>query len=142
MVEPIALIGFGCRFPGDADTPSKLWDFLKNPKNLSRKPPATRYNADAFYHAEGTHHGTTNATNSYFLEDEGRSNVGAFDAGFFNIQAGEVDSMDPQQRMLMEVVYDGMCASGQPVEKLKGSDTSVFVGLMCDDYQSMLVRPD
>ncbi|KAI0139914.1 hypothetical protein F4776DRAFT_677192 [Hypoxylon sp. NC0597] len=137
-LEPIAVIGFGCRFPGGADTPSKLWSVLRDPKNLSRKPSADRFNVDAFYHPVGTHHGTTNATQSYFLEDSERSNVAQFDAGFFNIQPAEVDAMDPQQRMLMEVVYDGLCASGQPMEKLRGSDTAVFVGLMCDDYQSML----
>ncbi|KAI2472698.1 hypothetical protein F4781DRAFT_318834 [Annulohypoxylon bovei var. microspora] len=137
-LEPIAVIGFGCRFPGGADTPSKLWSVLHNPENLSKKPPTDRFNVDAFYHPVGTHHGTTNATQSYFLEDTERSNVAQFDAGFFNIQPAEVDAMDPQQRILMEVVYDGLCASGQPMEKLRGSDTAVYVGLMCDDYQSML----
>ncbi|XDG10245.1 hypothetical protein ABKA04_009860 [Annulohypoxylon sp. FPYF3050] len=137
-LEPIAVIGFGCRFPGGADTPSKLWSVLRNPENLSKKPPTDRFNVDAFYHPVGTHHGTTNATQSYWLEDSERSNVAQFDAGFFNIQPAEVDAMDPQQRILMEVVYDGLCASGQPMEKLRGSDTAVYVGLMCDDYQSML----
>ncbi|OTB01644.1 hypothetical protein M426DRAFT_212039 [Hypoxylon sp. CI-4A] len=138
QLEPIAIIGFGCRFPGGADTPSKLWSVLKDPQNLSRKPPASRFNVDAFYHPVGTHHGTTNATHSYFLEDSERSNVAQFDASFFNIQPAEVDAMDPQQRILMEVVYDGLCAAGQPMEKLRGSDTAMFVGLMCDDYQTIL----
>ncbi|KAI1205247.1 uncharacterized protein F4807DRAFT_471239 [Annulohypoxylon truncatum] len=138
LLEPIAVIGFGCRFPGGADTPSKLWSLLRNPEDLSKKPPADRFDVDAFYHPVGTHHGTTNATQSYWLEDSERSNVAQFDAGFFNIQPAEVEAMDPQQRILMEVVYDGLCASGQPMEKLRGSDTAVYVGLMCDDYQSML----
>lgn len=137
-MEPIAIIGFGCRFPGGSDTPSKLWSMLCNPENLSRKPASSRFNVDAFYHPVGTHHGTTNATRSYWLEDADRSNVAQFDAGFFNIQPAEVDAMDPQQRLLMEVTYDGLCAAGLPMEKLRGSDTAVFVGLMCDDYQSML----
>ncbi|KAI1090949.1 hypothetical protein F5B19DRAFT_493920 [Rostrohypoxylon terebratum] len=137
-LEPIAVIGFGCRFPGGADTPSKLWSVLRDPENLSKKPPTDRFNVDAFYHPVGTHHGTTNATQSYWLEDSERSNVAQFYAGCFNIQPAEVDAMDPQQRILMEVVYDGLCASGQPMEKLRGSDTAVYVGLMCDGYQSML----
>ncbi|KAK3299648.1 polyketide synthase [Chaetomium fimeti] len=138
MPEPIAVIGSGCRFPGGADTPSKLWSVIHHPEDLSRKP--SRFNIDPFYHPVGTHHGTTNATKSYWLEDDGRSNVTKFDAGFFNIQPGEVDAMDPQQRLLLEVVYDALCAGGQPMEQLRGSDTAVYVGMMCDDYNTMLVR--
>ncbi|KAL8809367.1 MAG: hypothetical protein Q9200_003471 [Gallowayella weberi] len=140
MAEPIAVIGAGCRFPGNADTPSKLWSLIQNPHDLSRKPLPSRFNIDTFYHPVGTHHGTTNATKSYWLEDSGRSNVSQFDAGFFNIQPGEVNAMDPQQRLLMEVVYDSLCAAGQPMENLRGSDTAVYVGCMCDDYNTMLTR--
>ncbi|KAL8658880.1 MAG: hypothetical protein Q9202_007392 [Teloschistes flavicans] len=74
-----------------------------------------------------THHGTSNATKSYWLEDSERSDVSQFDAGFFNIQPSEANAMDPQQRLLMEVVYDGLCAAGQPMEKLRGTDTAVYV---------------
>lgn len=141
MVEPIAIIGSGCRFPGGSDTPSKLWSLLQSPHDLSRKPSSSRFNIDSFYHPTGTHHGTTNATKSYWLEDDDqRSNVERFDAGFFNIQPAEADAMDPQQRLLMEVVYDTLCAAGQPIEKMRGSDTAVYVGCMCDDYNTMLTR--
>ncbi|EFQ96791.1 hypothetical protein MGYG_08716 [Nannizzia gypsea CBS 118893] len=140
MLEPIAIIGSGFRFPGGADTPSKLWSVIHNPRDLSSKPPASRFDIDAFYHPVGTHHGTTNATKSYWLEDTNKSNVAKFDAGFFNIQPSEVDAMDPQQRVLMEVVYDGLCAAGQPMERLRGSDTAVYVGLMSDDWSTMLTR--
>jgi acyl transferase domain-containing protein len=140
MVEPIAVIGTGCRFPGGADTPSKLWSVIHEPRDLSRKPSDSRFNIDAFYHPVGTHHGTTNATKSYWLEDDERSNVTQFDAGFFSIQSAEADAMDPQQRLLMHVVYDSLCAAGLPMEKLRGSDTAVYVGSMCDDYNTMLTR--
>lgn len=140
MPEPIAIIGTGCRFPGGADTPSKLWSLIKEPSDLSRKPSASRFNADLFHHPVGTHHGTTNATKSYWLDDDNRSNVSLFDASFFNIQPGEVEAMDPQQRLLLEVVYDGLCAAGLPMEKYRGSDTAVYAGMMCDDYNIMLNR--
>ncbi|EGD86562.1 hypothetical protein H112_05064 [Trichophyton rubrum D6] len=140
MIQPIAIIGSGFRFPGGADTPSKLWSVIHNPRDLSSKPPASRFDIDSFYHPVGTHHGTTNATKSYWLEDTDKSDVTKFDAGFFNIQPSEVDAMDPQQRVLMEVVYDGLCAAGQPMEKLRGSDTAVYVGLMSDDWSTMLTR--
>lgn len=140
MVEPIAVIGMGCRFPGGANTPSKLWSVIHEPQDLSRKPSDSRFNIDAFYHPVGMHHGTTNATKSYWLEDDERSSVTHFDAGFFSIQSAEADAMDPQQRLLMHVVYDSLCEAGLPMEKLRGSDTAVYVGSMCDDYNTMLTR--
>ncbi|KAJ5928233.1 hypothetical protein N7466_007189 [Penicillium verhagenii] len=140
MVEPIAIIGSGCRFPGGSDTPSKLWELIKDPLDLSSKPPPSRFNIDPFYHPVGAHHGTTNATHSYWLEETDRTSITKFDAGFFNIQPSEVDAMDPQQRVLMEVVYDSMCAAGQPMENLKGSNTAIYVGMMSDDWNTMVTR--
>lgn len=140
MIEPIAVIGSGCRFPGGSDTPSQLWSLIQDPHDLSKRPPASRFDIDTFYHPVGTHHGTTNATKSYWIEDNDRTNVHRFDAGFFNIQPSEVDAMDPQQRLLMKVVYDSLCAAGQSMERLRGSDTAVYVGMMSDDWSTMLTR--
>jgi hybrid polyketide synthase/nonribosomal peptide synthetase ACE1 len=134
MPEPIAIIGTACRFPGGCDSPSKLWELLKNPRDISKKVPSDRFNVDHFYHPEATHHGTTNATKSYFLEE----NIAQFDAQFFNIQPMESDAVDPQQRLLLETVYDSICTAGLPMENLRGSSTAVYVGMMCDDWSTMV----
>ncbi|KAM0228605.1 hypothetical protein ACHAPO_010577 [Fusarium lateritium] len=134
--EPIAVIGSACRFPGGSDSPSKLWELLKEPRDLLSKVPQERYNADAFYHADATHHGTTNVRHSYFLSEDPSS----FDNNFFNIQPGEAEAIDPQQRLLMEVVYQGLCSAGQTIEGLRGSPTSVYVGVMCDDWSGIITR--
>ncbi|KAJ5429252.1 hypothetical protein N7491_006268, partial [Penicillium cf. griseofulvum] len=134
MPEPIAIIGTACRFPGGCDSPSKLWELLKNPRDISKKVPLDRFNVDHFYHPEATHHGTTNATKSYFLEE----NIAQFDAQFFNIQPMESDAVDPQQRLLLETVYDSLCTAGLPMENLRGSSTAVYVGMMCDDWSTMV----
>ncbi|KAE8132029.1 hypothetical protein BDV38DRAFT_297328 [Aspergillus pseudotamarii] len=134
MPEPIAIIGIGCRFPGGCDTPSKLWELLRDPYDISKKVPSDRFNVDNFYHPEATHHGTTNATKSYFLEE----NIAHFDAPFFNIQPMESDAIDPQQRLLLETVYDSLCTAGLPMENLRGSSTAVYVGMMCDDWSTMV----
>ena len=42
--------------------------------------------------------------------------------------------------MLMETVYESLCAAGQTIEGLRGSSTAVYVGLMCDDWSGMLGR--
>lgn len=131
---PIAIIGTACRFPGDLDNPSKLWSFLQNPRDLLTKIPPSRFNADAFYHRDGAHHGTSNVTESYFLSSDPRR----FDAGFFGIKPVEAHSMDPQQRVLLEVVYEALEAAGLTMERLAGTDTGVFVGLMCADFSDHL----
>ncbi|KAJ5149740.1 hypothetical protein N7448_001318 [Penicillium atrosanguineum] len=132
--EPIAVIGSSCRFPGGSDTPSKLWELLKTPTDLLRKVPESRFNINAFYHPDPIHHGTTNVQSSYFLDE----NPGKFDTNFFGIPPKEAESIDPQQRLLMETVYDALCAAGLPMESLRGSSTAVYVGLMCDDWSSMV----
>lgn len=51
--------------------------------------------------------------------------------------------MDPQQRLLLETVYEAVEAAGMTIEGLRGSDTAVYAGLMCGDYDSLLLRdPD
>lgn len=48
--------------------------------------------------------------------------------------------MDPQQKLLLEVVYEAVEAAGYSMHDLQGSDTAVFVGQMTDDYRDVLFR--
>ncbi|OOQ90641.1 putative hybrid NRPS/PKS enzyme [Penicillium brasilianum] len=137
--EPIAVIGSGCRFPGDSNSPSKLWELLRYPRDVLSTIPESRFNPEGFYHPDGLHHGTSNVKHSYLLtEDPFR-----FDAQFFGVKPVEANSMDPQQRLVLETVYEGLESAGLAVNKLHGSDTAVYVGVMGGDYADMLNRdPD
>jgi acyl transferase domain-containing protein/SAM-dependent methyltransferase len=135
-MEPIAIIGTGCRFPGASSTPARLWELLRAPRDISSKVPSERFNIDGFYHPDGGHHGTTNTQESYFLTE----NVRGFDASFFNISASEAECIDPQQRILLETVYESLEAAGLRLEDLQGSKTGVFCGVMCDDYGHIMMR--
>ncbi|KAI2888312.1 hypothetical protein CBS76997_8218 [Aspergillus niger] len=132
--EPIAIIGTGCRFPGSATSPSRLWELLSNPRDVASKPPSERFNADAFYQAGKARPGMTNAPESYFLQQDVRT----FDAPFFKISPAEAASMDPQQRLLMEVVYESLERAGLPLQRLQGSSTGVYCGSMNNDYGQLL----
>lgn len=135
--EPIAIIGTGCRFPGGASTPSKLWDLLRSPRDVSRDLlSAGRFDQRGFYHPDPQFPGHSNVRKSYLLEE----NVANFDARFFNLQVAEAAAMDPQQRILLETVYEGLEAAGKTLEGLKGSDTGVYVGMMYGDYESQQYR--
>lgn len=126
--EPIAIVGSSCRFAGGATTPSKLWNLLKDPRDVLSK--IDRFDAEHFHHPNGQYHGTSNVRHAYMIEDD----VKAFDAQFFNIQAGEAESIDPQQRLLLETIYEGIESAGLTLESLQGSATGVYVGVMCEDY--------
>ncbi|KJZ80344.1 hypothetical protein HIM_00194 [Hirsutella minnesotensis 3608] len=131
--EPVAIIGTGCRFPGGASSPSRLWDLLRSPRELARKVPADRFNIDAFYHPDGQYHGRTNVKESYFLDEDIRT----FDAGFFNISPTEAIAMDPQQRLLLETVYESLDTAGLRMDALQGSMTGVFCGTLRNDYSQI-----
>ncbi|KAL1875163.1 putative Hybrid PKS-NRPS biosynthetic cluster [Diaporthe australafricana] len=133
--EPVAIIGSGCRFPGGANTPSKFWELVQNPRDLLQKvPPKRRFHPEAYFHDDPEHHGSTNVQASYFLDED----PAEFDNGFFNIQPAESEAVDPQQRILLETIYDALCAGGQTLKGLRGSSTAVMVGMMCDDWGNMM----
>ncbi|KAI0975861.1 hypothetical protein F4678DRAFT_484062 [Xylaria arbuscula] len=134
--EPIAIVGSSCRFPGGATSPSKLWDLLEKPRDVVQEIPATRFNTKAFYHTNSQHHGSMNVKHAYLLENDPR----AFDHNFFSISPKEAEAMDPQQRMLLETVYEGIESTGYSMQQLRGSATAVFVGCMSFDYQFAAMR--
>lgn len=134
--EPIAIVGSACRFPGGANSPPALWKLLKDPRDVGVEIGPDRFDARTFYHPDGSHHGTSNVLRSYLLEDD----VRVFDAAFFNLSPNEADSMDPQQRLVLETVYESLEAGGHTLESLRGSDTAVYVGTMTADYNDTLTR--
>ncbi|KAK4245506.1 polyketide synthase [Corynascus novoguineensis] len=138
IAEPIAIIGTACRFAGGATTPSRLWELLANPVDLTREIPAERFNIEAFYHPDGEHHGTTNSPKAYFIDQDHR----VFDAGFFNISPKEAEAIDPQQRMLLEVVYEALESAGYTLQQYAGKKVAVFAGLMSGDYDTLSQRDE
>lgn len=113
---------------------SKLWELLKNPRDVSERiSESGRFNLDRFYHPEASHNGTTNTQRGYLLSE----NVRHFDAKFFSMQPGEAEAVDPQQRILLEVVYEAVESAGLTINGLSGSDTALYVGIMCQDFFTM-----
>ncbi|OPB43455.1 putative lovastatin nonaketide synthase protein [Trichoderma guizhouense] len=135
-LEPIAIVGSACRFPGGVNSPSALWKLLEDPKDVCTDIPSDRFDTTGFYHPDGKHHGATNVRKSYLLQEDLR----LFDTAFFNISPNEADSMDPQQRILLETVYEALEAGGHTMESLRGSDTAVFTGTMGVDYNDTGIR--
>lgn len=116
--EPVAVIGVGCRFPGDIDGLERLWDFLTEKKcAITAYPDRGFTNAGTFAESGG------------FLKD-----VAGFDNRFFDIPPDEALRMDPQQRLLLEVSWEALEHAGIIPESLRLSRTGVFVGVSSTDY--------
>jgi aspyridone synthetase (hybrid polyketide synthase/nonribosomal peptide synthetase) len=135
--EPIAVIGSACRFPGACSSPSKLWDLLQQPRDVLKEFHPERLNLSRFHHKSGDTHGATDVGNkSYLLEEDTR----LFDAAFFGISPIEAAGMDPQQRILLEAVYETFESAGVTLDELRGSFTSVHVGCMTSDWANIQAR--
>ncbi|KAI9054258.1 hypothetical protein LZ554_001426 [Drepanopeziza brunnea f. sp. 'monogermtubi'] len=134
--EPIAIVGTGCRFPGGASSPSKLWEMLLDKRDALRAIPMDRWNSEGFHHSNGERAGALNVKHAYLL----RENVREWDASFFGINPREAEAVDPQHRILLETVYEAMESGGFTMEAMQGSDTAVYVGVMTADYCEMLLR--
>ncbi|KAJ5773670.1 hypothetical protein N7457_008566 [Penicillium paradoxum] len=136
LQEPLAVVGMACRLPGHSTTPKKLWKFLERGGIAVNDTPSTRFNLSA--HHDGSKKPKTMRTpGGMFIED---ADPRDFDAGFFGISGADAAAMDPQQRQLMEVVYECLENSGTTLEKLDGARVACHVGSYAVDYDAIQAR--
>jgi acyl transferase domain-containing protein len=133
--EPIAIIGVGCRFPGGVADPAGFWRLLRNGVDAVAELPAGRWDVDELYDPDPEAVGRTYVRAGGFLAD-----VDQFDADFFGISPREAQSLDPQQRILLETAWEALERAGLTRERLRGSRTGVFVGITNVDYGRRLAR--
>ena len=135
MVDPIAIIGIACRFPG-ARNKEAFWQLLREGVDAITEVPKDRWNVDAFYDPTPGVPGKMITRWGGFLE-----RIDEFDSQFFGISPREAVRMDPQQRLLLEVAWDALEDAGQVVERLAGTRTGVFIGISGNDYGRMQMFP-
>jgi phthiocerol/phenolphthiocerol synthesis type-I polyketide synthase A len=134
--EPIAVVGMGCRLPGGVETPAQYWRLLQDGASGIVEVPAERWDADAFYSDDHTVPGTICSRQGGFLTSW---RPAEFDAEFFGISPREAAGMDPQQRLLLEVTWEALENAGITASTIRGTQTSVFVGMTTHDYAMTLV---
>lgn len=127
--EPIAIIGLGCRFPGNANNSSSFWRLLQEGIDAVTEVPPGRWDIDAYYDPNPETLGKTYTKQGGFIQQ-----VDQFDPLFFGISPREAASLDPQQRLLLEVTWEALENAGQTPTKLRNSQTGVYVGICTDDY--------
>jgi acyl transferase domain-containing protein len=120
--DPIAIIGAGCRFPGGVNSLESYWKLLEEQRCAVTRVTPERWKLV----------GASNVDQEFYsgqLDD-----IDAFDAAFFGISPREAATLDPQQRLVLEVGWEALEHAGQAPAKLSGSQTGVFIGVSTSDY--------
>ncbi|MEU4117480.1 type I polyketide synthase [Kitasatospora sp. NPDC028055] len=111
----VAVVGIGCRFP-QADGPEAFWRLLRAGGDAVTERPGDRGPA-----------------RGGFLD-----RVDGFDPEFFGISRREAVAMDPQQRLALELAWEALEDARTGPAGLAGSRTGVFLGVIADDYATLL----
>lgn len=128
---PIAIVGIGCRYPGEASSPDKFWDLMVNKKDAIIDVPKDRWDHRKFYDATEKKAGKMRILQGGFLKE----GIKQFDPLFFGISPVEAESLDPQISLMLEVAYEALENSGITLENIKNTKTGVFVGgFTVDNY--------
>lgn len=139
--DDVAIIGLAFRGPGDASSPARLWDLLVDGRSAFTSVPKNKWSHEGHQHPSAARGGSAAANGGHFLDPA--QDGSRFDASFFGIGRSEVLSMDLQQRIVLENVYEALENAGFTLGHVRGSRTSVFAGASNDDTRAILgVDPD
>ncbi|WP_167107646.1 type I polyketide synthase [Mycobacterium sp. DL592] len=130
--EPIAIVSVACRFPGAPD-PDAYWQVLSQGVDTIREIPEDRFDIDEFYDPDQQTPGKIYTRSGGYLDS-----VDGFDPEFFGISPREAVWIDPQQRLMLEVAWEGLERAGYSAASLRGSQTGVFVGVGANEYSHLL----
>ncbi len=130
--EPIAIVSVACRFPGAPD-PDAYWELLSGGVDAIREIPEDRFDVDEYYDPDPEAPGKIYTRYGGFLDT-----IDGFDPEFFGISPREAVWMDPQQRLMLEIVWEGLERAGYSPASLRGSRSGVFVGVAANEYSQLL----
>lgn len=134
--EPMAVVSMACRLPDECHSPHTFWKFLERGKIAINTPPGTRFLLNTHY--DGSLKAQTMASpGGMFLQGVDPRDI---DAQFFRLSGIEASSMDPQQRQLLEVVYEGLENGGVTLDQLDGAPVGCFVSSYASDYGDIQAR--
>lgn len=133
--DPIAVIGLGLRFPGGAHDARSYWDLLSAGVDAIQEIPASRFDINAYYDPDPDKPGKINTRWGGFVEP-----VDQFEPQLFGITPREAMTMDPQQRLVLEVAWEALENAGYAPDRLNGTKTGVFLGASNNDYYQILLR--
>jgi acyl transferase domain-containing protein/NADPH:quinone reductase-like Zn-dependent oxidoreductase/acyl carrier protein len=130
--EPIAIVAVSCHFPGAPD-PEAFWEVLSGGVDAIREVPEDRFDIDEFYDPDPETPGKIYSRFGGYLDG-----IDGFDPEFFGISPREAVWIEPQQRLMLETVWEGLERAGYSPAALRGSSTGIFVGVAANEYAHLL----
>jgi acyl transferase domain-containing protein/SAM-dependent methyltransferase len=134
---PIAIVGVGMRLPGGVRDLDSLWRLLEVGGDAITDIPADRWDWRQYLDRNPEARGAMYAVRGGFLDD-----IAGFDADFFGIAAREAVMLDPQQRLLHEVMWHALENAAIAPDSLRNMRAGVFVGLSNSDYSRAVCQDD
>ena len=130
--EPIAVIGLACRVPG-AENPEEFWHLLQTESDAITEIPSKRWDMEGYYDPDPEAPGKIYTRYAGLLDQ-----VDQFDASLFGIAPREAASMDPQQRIVLEVAWEALERAGVAPQVLGQTRTGVYVGASATEYAHLI----
>ena len=125
----LAIVGIGCRYAGGIDSPESFWGFVIRKGDGVVEIPAERWDYRRFYDPDKRAAGRMYTKRGAFLDCD----PWQFDADFFGMSAREGASIDPQQRLVMEVAWEALDDAGM-AGRVSGEAVGVYVGAFTWDH--------
>jgi acyl transferase domain-containing protein len=136
--EKIAIVGASLRAPGGVHDLASFADLLWAGRDAIGPIPADRWPIEAWYDAAQDAPGKMTTREGGFIEAMDR-----FDAEFFGISPLEAQSMDPQQRLVLELAWHALEDAGHAPSKLAGARAGIYLGIANGDYgRALFARPE
>lgn len=127
--DGFAVIGMGCRLPGNSDSPEEFWKMLQAGTDCVADIPWQRFNIQPLFDPN------PDENKCYVKEAALLDNAHLFDNRFFRMSESQARNVDPQQRVLLEVAYETLVDAQYTREAVKGQDIGVFCATYTNEYQ-------
>ncbi|MFD2168918.1 SDR family NAD(P)-dependent oxidoreductase [Tumebacillus lipolyticus] len=127
--EEIAIIGVSGRYPMAQDL-EQFWENLKQGLDCITEIPQDRWDHRRYFDPQKGKKGKIYSKWGGFLEG-----FDSFDPLFFNMSPREAESIDPQERQFLEVVWETIEDAGYTRTSLQPHRVGVFVGAMYGQYE-------
>ncbi len=136
--EPIAIVGAALRAPGGVHDLADFATLLWSGADAITPIPPDRWDIEAWYDESQDAPGKMYTRHGGFLAD-----LDQFDAEFFGISPREAQSMDPQQRLMLELAWEALEHAGHAPSDLDGTRAGVYLGISNNDYgRTLFAHPE
>ncbi|KAF7776218.1 hypothetical protein Agabi119p4_4611 [Agaricus bisporus var. burnettii] len=130
--NPIAIVGMGVHMPG-ARSVEELWHILEDGINTISEVPEHRFKVSDYNNPKDPKtRRQMKASTGNFIDG-----VDEFDNKFFKISPREARSMDPQQRILLQVAYEALESAGYVPDSTstwQKDGIGCYIGVATHDY--------